>query len=353
MILYHGSNIGNIKVLKPNQADHDRPYVYMTTMDVVAAFYLCNAVEKPYYWFPYGFERGSDIPVYHELYPNALREVSEGVSGYIYEVLAEENQVIPFKNIPCARLATEPVEVTEFLRVENAYALFMEYVKQGKMKVGRFEDKSEKQLDWWYSCCIEYLKEKHMIETPDCSYAAFIKSKLPQVWERLNHLYIDIRTMNYDDIPSICRADGDESQKNIDYLKRQLDNQEKGECTALLALYNGAVAGYVFLYHKCRWGGLAGHNIPGIVDLIVFEKYRRKKIATMLLDTAESIAGQHCNKIYLDVCLNSDYGPAQRFYIKRGYIPDGKGVYYKEKICEADVAYRNDDELTLCLVKEL
>ena len=67
----------------------------------------------------------------------------------------------------------------------------------------------------------------------------------------------------------------------------------------------------------------------------------------------ENIARQHCNKIYLDVCLNSDYGPAQRFYIKRGYIPDGKGVYYKEKICEADVACRNDDELTLCLVKEL
>ncbi len=48
------------------------------------AFYLCNAVERPYYWFPYGFENDSDISVYHELYPNALREVSEGVNGYIY-----------------------------------------------------------------------------------------------------------------------------------------------------------------------------------------------------------------------------------------------------------------------------
>lgn len=149
MILYHGSNIGNIKVLKPNQADHDRPYVYMSTMDVVAAFYLCNAVERPYYWFPYGFESGSNIPVYHELYPNALKEVSEGVSGYIYEVLAEENQVILFKNIPCVRLATEPVKVTNCVRVENAYDLFKDYVKQGKMKTGYF-----------------------------------IKLKLPQVWEK-------------------------------------------------------------------------------------------------------------------------------------------------------------------------
>ena len=47
------------------------------------------------------------------------------------------------------------------------------------------------------------------------------------------------------------------------------------------------------------------------------------------------------------------YGPARRFYIKRGYIPDGKGVYYKEKVCETDVVCRNDDELTLCLAKEL
>lgn len=44
MILYHGSNTGNIKVLKPNQADHDWPYVYMITIDVVAAFYLLIAL---------------------------------------------------------------------------------------------------------------------------------------------------------------------------------------------------------------------------------------------------------------------------------------------------------------------
>lgn len=38
----------------------------------------------------------------------------------------------------------------------------MEYVKQDRMKVGYFEDKSEQQLEWWYLCCVEYLKEKHI-----------------------------------------------------------------------------------------------------------------------------------------------------------------------------------------------
>lgn len=164
---------------------------------------------------------------------------------------------------------------------------------------------------------------------------------------------IEIRKMTYDDIPLICKADNDESEGNITYLKNQLANQDKQECSALIALYNGKAAGYVFLYYKCRWGGLANCNIPGVVDLIVFEEFRQRGIATNLMDVAENIAKSHSNKVYLDVCLSSEYGPAQIFYIKRGYIPDGKGVYYEEKVCETDATCKNDDELTLCLVKEL
>ncbi len=182
MKLYHGSNIGGIRVLEPRQADHDRPYVYLSTIPVVAAFYLCNAVEKPYYWFPYGFDEGG-VPVYHELYPDALRQVSEGVRGYIYEVEAGEKQVFPFKNIPCARLAAEPLAVTGCLEVKNAYELFLEYVEQGQMRIGRFEDKSEQELSRWYSMIKGCLKEKEMVKIPDCSYAVFVRNRFPGVWE--------------------------------------------------------------------------------------------------------------------------------------------------------------------------
>lgn len=184
MILYHGSNTGGIKVLQPHLADHDRPYIYMSTMEVVAAFYLCNRVERPYYWFPYGFDKETGVPVYHELYPDALKEVSDGVSGYIYIVEADEDSVLPFKNIPVARLATQPMPVKEIVRVDNAYDLFMEYVRQGKMKIGRYEDKTEKQLANWHNMILSYITEKEMIKTPDCSYAVYIKKKFPQVWRQ-------------------------------------------------------------------------------------------------------------------------------------------------------------------------
>ena len=162
-----------------------------------------------------------------------------------------------------------------------------------------------------------------------------------------------IRQINAEDITDICKAQNDTSEKNRNYFKNQVANQEKENSTALLALYRGEIAGYVFLYFKCKWGGLGNQGIPGVVDLKVLEPYRKKGIGNRLMDVAEEIAGAYGDKVYLDVCLNSDYGAAQRLYIKRGYLPDGKGVYYEEKICPVDAPCKNDDELTLCVVKDL
>ena len=184
MILYHGSRTGGIDVLEPRLADHDHPYIYLSTLEVVAAFYLCNAVERPYYWFPYGFSRNNpNIPVYNELYPNALKEVSSGIKGYIYKVEVSDDQLIPFKNIPCARLGTKPLPVCEATEVPDAYELLQSYVEQCKLIIGRFEDKSEKELNWYYKTILDYIKEKEMYKTPDCSYAQFIKDKFPFIWE--------------------------------------------------------------------------------------------------------------------------------------------------------------------------
>ncbi|MBQ7123537.1 MAG: hypothetical protein IJO01_02850 [Oscillospiraceae bacterium] len=182
MILYHGSSTFGIETLEPRLADHERPYIYMSTLEIVAGFYMVNAVERPYYWFPYGF--GSDGKVeYDELYPDALREVSEGKSGCIYVVEADEKDVLPFKNIPCARLGTVPMKVKKCIEIQNCYEWFLEQEKLGKFRVRRYEDKSEKELLWWNSRILSYIDEKEMIRTPDCSYAKFVKKKFPKVWE--------------------------------------------------------------------------------------------------------------------------------------------------------------------------
>lgn len=195
--------------------------------------------------------------------------------------------------------------------------------------------------------------QRYRVAVAHLSKGAGVNCRIPSTEGKPCIGKIDVRIMNYADIPSICKADQDESESNIAYFRRQLDHQRNRECSALLAQYNGETAGYVFLYYQCRWGSLAGRGLPSVVDLRVFEKYRRNGIATALMDAAEEIAKGCHHKVYLDVCLNREYGPAQRLYIKRGYVPDGEGLYYAGKICEVNEVYRNDDEMTLCLVKEL
>lgn len=162
-----------------------------------------------------------------------------------------------------------------------------------------------------------------------------------------------VRRMTVNDVSEICKAENDESDSFIVYLKKQIQHQEDGLCTALLAVYEEKIAGYVYLYYHCKWGGLANQSYPGIVDLFVMDDYRSKGIGNTLMSVAENIAKQYANQVYLDVGLCSSFGSAHRLYAKRGYIPDGKGVYYDDKVCETNAVCKNNDDLTLCLIKEL
>ena len=72
------------------------------------------------------------------------------------------------------------------------------------------------------------------------------------------------------------------------------------------------------------------------------------------MDAAEQLAGQYADTVWLGVGLHSGYGSAQRMYVKRGYIPDGTGVWYRDKACaqyETEIA--NDDDLVLFLSRNL
>ncbi|MGN1107398.1 MAG: GNAT family N-acetyltransferase [Huintestinicola sp.] len=134
----------------------------------------------------------------------------------------------------------------------------------------------------------------------------------------------------------------------------RLKDSSDGKAIALAAEYKGNVAGYVNIYPDSQWGAFAGKGYPEIVDFGVLEKYRRKGIGSKLMDAAEKIAAKYSDTVYLGVGLHSGYGSAQRMYVKRGYIPDGSGVWYKDKVCTPyDTIYTNDDDLVLYLSKKL
>ena len=137
------------------------------------------------------------------------------------------------------------------------------------------------------------------------------------------------------------------------YLGRLRDRAE-GKCAALTAVYRGEPAGMVYVYRTASEGPFKGKGYPIIVDFNVLEKFQRKGIGGRLMDAAEQIAGQYGRTVCLGVGLCGSYGSAQRLYVKRGYVPDGSGVWYRGKPCvQYETVCTVDDDLILYLSKDL
>ena len=138
-----------------------------------------------------------------------------------------------------------------------------------------------------------------------------------------------------------------------DKLNERLQHEKEGRCTTFVAEVNGVGAGYVSLYASPANGPFAGQNIPEIVDFNVLQKFQRQGIGTKLMEACEEAAAKVCDRVCLGVGLHAGYGSAQRMYVKRGYIPDGSGVWYGDHVCEPYTACENDDDLVLYMSKEL
>lgn len=165
---------------------------------------------------------------------------------------------------------------------------------------------------------------------------------------------IRIRTLDSDDAQVLT----EEEQLQGYHVTREkydmrLRDQAEGKAVALAAEYQGQTAGYINIYPDSDRGAFAGKGLPELVDFGVLKKYRNHGIGSLLMDTAEQIASGFSDTVYLGVGLHNGYGSAQRMYIKRGYIPDGSGVWYGDHICEPYTDCCNDDELILYLSKKL
>lgn len=161
-----------------------------------------------------------------------------------------------------------------------------------------------------------------------------------------------IRNLEPGDVEVIVREELAQGwQASADKYETRLQDQDAGRVIALAAEYEGNVAGYVNVYPDSKWGAFGGRGYAEIVDFGVLEKYRRRGIGSRLMDVAEEIAAGYADVVYLGVGLHSGYGSAQRMYVKRGYVPDGSGVWYRDAVCEPYAACENDDDLVLYLSK--
>ena len=162
-----------------------------------------------------------------------------------------------------------------------------------------------------------------------------------------------IRKMQESDIQELSRgfiSQGWPSREEI--LTRYFKEQESGEREVLVAEVEGALAGYITILSCAKQGPFA-EIYPELSDFNVFEPFQNQGIGKLLLEEAEKRVRLISDKVTLGVGLHSGYGPAQRLYIKRGYIPDGTGVWYQNYQPAMNAVCEDIGELVLYLSKNL
>ncbi|HKY70045.1 MAG TPA: GNAT family N-acetyltransferase [Gammaproteobacteria bacterium] len=190
----------------------------------------------------------------------------------------------------------------------------------------------------------------------------------------LSALNISIRKLSASDIPIMVDAFQQANWlKPTSIFETYLQEQGDGARVVWVAQVDNQFAGYVTLkcpaYAKASAGRpskasagkqykpFATASIPEIMDLNVLPPFRNVGVGSMLLNIAEKEAATKSDVVGLGVGLyggpDGGYGAAQRLYVKRGYIPDGKGVTYNYKPATPGNHYRLDDDLILWFTKKL
>lgn len=163
-----------------------------------------------------------------------------------------------------------------------------------------------------------------------------------------------IRDLTWEDCMPIRNAEVAQGwHQSVQKYYDRMKDAERGKCIALAAVYAGEPVGYVNVYPDSEWGPLGGKGLPEIVDFGVLEKMRRRGIGSRLMDVAEKIAARYADQVYLGVGLHEGYGSAQRMYVKRGYIPDGRGAWFQDGPARPYANYELGDDLAIYLVKAL
>jgi GNAT superfamily N-acetyltransferase len=134
---------------------------------------------------------------------------------------------------------------------------------------------------------------------------------------------------------------------------RYLDEQTEGSRSVLVARRDGAFLGYVTVLWASDYPTFRESEIPEIQDFNVLPHVRRQGIGGALMDAAEALIAEHSPTAGIGVGLYPDYGAAQRLYVLRGYVPDGRGIAWNLTQVTPGQQVPVDDDLALYFTRDV
>jgi GNAT superfamily N-acetyltransferase len=126
-----------------------------------------------------------------------------------------------------------------------------------------------------------------------------------------------------------------------------------GASTTLLGYEAGRLVGIVTIRWHSRYPPFRERGIPLIQYIEIRYEDRGRGLGGQVLERAEQEIARRSPLAGLCVGIFDEYGPAQRLYIRRGFVPDGRGVCRGHSPLRHGEQVVVDHDLLLWLVKDV
>ena len=166
---------------------------------------------------------------------------------------------------------------------------------------------------------------------------------------------IEIRQATHDDADWLYKSFEAEFNQNrpYNYFVECCDLQAKDELILLYAVNGSDYLGHLKVVWHPDYTYFRDNNIPEIQDLNVVGSARRQGVASRLMDVAEAHIKERSPVAGIGFGLFPAYGAAQVMYVRRGYVPDGRGIaYHGESVTEGQTV-SVDKYLVLSMTRQL
>jgi GNAT superfamily N-acetyltransferase len=141
---------------------------------------------------------------------------------------------------------------------------------------------------------------------------------------------------------------GDEATINANF-----EDHENGASTTILGYEAGRLVGIVTIRWHCRYPPFHARQIPLIQNIEIRYEDRGRGLGGQMLERTEQEIARRSPLAGLVVGIFDAYGPAQRLYVKRGFVPDGRGVCHDHTPLKLGDVVTVDHDLLLWLVKDV
>lgn len=135
--------------------------------------------------------------------------------------------------------------------------------------------------------------------------------------------------------------------------ERHFQSHPQGDSSTLLGYRDNELVGILTIRWHSKYPPFREQGIPLVHYIEIKWERRGQGIGNALMAEAEAFASARTETLGICVGLFDAYGPAQRLYVKRGFVPDGRGACRgSEPLREGQTVEVNHD-LLLWLVKRL